>query len=303
MNGTRSTAWARMMLAGVAALLAAASVIPVAGQAKAPALPRDPAREEWIPLFNGRNLDGWTAKFAKHNAGENLNDTFRAEDGLLRVRYDKWTAFNGEFGHLFYKEPFSYYRLVAEYRFVGEQMTGGADWARRNNGLMLHAPDPRTMLRDQDFPISIEVQLLGGLGDGKPRPTANLCTPGTNVVMNGKLFTPHCVNSTSKTYDGDQWVRVEVEVHGDELIRHIVDGQTVLEYSKPQIGGGQVNTFDPKVKVDGTPLTGGYIAIQAESGPTDFRKIELLNLEGCTDSKASNYKTYVVKSNPQLCRY
>ena len=263
----------------------------------------DPAKQEWIQLFNGRDLADWTPKFAKHDLGVNLNETFRVENGVLAVRYDKWTAFASEFGHLFYKQPFSHYRIAAEYRFVGEQMRGGPAWAMRNNGLMLHALDPRTMMKDQDFPISIEVQLLGGLGDGKPRTTANLCTPGTHVVMKGELFTPHCVNSTSKTYDGDQWVRVEVEVHGDELIRHIVDGQTVLEYSKPQIGGGNVSPFDPKVKVDGTPLTGGYIAVQAETGPTDFRKIELLNLEGCADPKASNYKSYVVKSNPGLCRY
>jgi len=298
-----------MALAAAAAVVVAGSVIQLSGQVapagKAATAGRagDPAREDWLPLFNGRDLAGWTAKFSKYDLGVNLNDTFRAEDGLLRVRYDKWTSFNNEFGHLFYKDPFSYYRLVAEYRFVGTQLAGGPGWAQRNNGLMLHAPDPRTMLKDQDFPISIEVQLLGGLGDGKPRTTANLCTPGTHVFMKGELFTPHCVNSTSKTYDGDQWVRVEVEVHGDEVIRHIVDGQTVLEYTKPQIGGGNVAPFDPKVKVDGTPLTGGYIAIQAETGPTDFRKIELLNLEGCSDPKASNYKSYVLKANPKLCRY
>ena len=146
------------------------------------------------------------------------------------------------------------------------------------------------MMKDQDFPISIEVQLLGGLSDGKPRSTANLCTPGTNVVYNGKLHTPHCTNSTSKTYDGDQWVRVEVLVHGDELVRHIVEGQTVLEYPKPQIGGGAVEPVDPAVKIDGTPLTDGFISIQAETAPADFRKIELLNLEGCMDPKASNYQ-------------
>ena len=167
---------------------------------------------------------------------------------------------------------------------------------------MLHSPDPKTMLKDQDFPISIEVQLLGGLGDGKPRTTANLCTPGTHVVIDGKLHTPHCTNSKSKTYDGDQWVRVEVVVHGDELIRHVVDGQTVLEYTKPQIGGGSASPTDPAIKVDGTPLTGGYISLQAETAPTDFRKVELLNLEGCTDPKARNYRTYFVKSNPSLCR-
>jgi hypothetical protein len=296
-------------IAMAAIALAAGSAPPLAwqgapaGRGGAAGRVHDPAKQEWIQLFNGRDLEGWTAKFAKHDLGVNLNDTFRVESGVLAVRYDKWTAFGNEFGHLFYTQPFSHYRIAAEYRFLGEQMRGGPAWAMRNNGLMLHALDPRTMMKDQDFPISIEVQLLGGLGDGKPRTTANLCTPGTHVVMKGELFTPHCVNSTSKTYDGDQWVRVEVEVHGDELVRHIVDGQTVLEYSKPQIGGGNVTPFDPKVKIDGTPLTGGYIAVQAETGPTDFRKIELLNLEGCADPKAANYKSYVVKSNPGLCRY
>jgi hypothetical protein len=266
---------------------------------------RDPNRKEWIQLFNGRNLDDWLIKFRGHDLGENFNDTFRVEEGLLKVRYDKWPVFNGEFGHIFYKEPFSYYLLAAEYRFVGEQVrtaAGSLGWAIRNNGLMLHSPHPKTMLKEQDFPISIEVQLLGGLSDGKPRSTANLCTPGTNVVMDGKLHTPHCTNSKSKTYDGDQWVRVEVLVRGDELIRHMVEGETVLEYTKPQIGGGAVAPVDPAVKIDGTPLTGGYIALQAETAPVDFRKVELVNLEGCTDPKASTYKAYVVKSNPSMCR-
>ena len=265
----------------------------------------DPSQKEWLQLFNGRDLTDWIPKFAQHDLGENFNDTFRAEEGLLKVRYDKWTAFNGEFGHLFYRQPFSYYVIAAEYRFVGEQLSAAGPkfaWARRNNGLMLHAPDPKTMLKDQDFPISIEVQLLGGLADGKPRTTANLCTPGTHVVLKGALHTPHCTNSTSQTYESDQWVRVEVLVHGDELVRHVIDGKTVLEYTKPQIGGGAASPVDPAVKVDGTPLTGGYIAVQAETAPADFRKIELLNLEGCTDPAARNYKAYLIKANPSMCR-
>jgi hypothetical protein len=233
--------------------------------------------------------------------GDTLHHTCRAEDGLLKLRYDKWPSFNGEYGHKFYTAPFSYYPMAAEYRFVGSQVTGGPAWANRNNGLMLHSPHPRTMLKDQDFPISLEVQLLGGLGSG-PRTTANLCTPGTHVVMNGQLHTQHCTNSTSQTYDGDQWVRVEVEVHGDELIRHVIDGRSVIEYSKPQIGGGAVSPVDPAVKVDGTPLTGGYISVQAETAPIDFRKIELLNLEGCTDRSSPRYRSYTVKSNPAMCR-
>lgn len=296
----RRTVLCALCAAVVSSAAAERAVPPV--QAQAPPTPISAPQADWIQLFNGRDLTDWTPKFAKHDLGENFNDTFRVEDGLLKVRYDKWTAFNGEFGHMFYKTPFSYYRLAAEYRFVGDQVAGGPAWARRNNGLMLHSPDPKTMLKDQDFPISIEVQLLGGLGDGQPRTTANLCTPGTNVVFNGRLHTAHCTNSTSKTYDGDQWVRVEVEVHGDEVIRHVVDGQTVLEYTKPQIGGGAVNPVDPAIKVDGTPLTGGYISIQAETAPTDFRKIELLNLEGCMDRSSPRFKPYYVKSNPAACR-
>jgi 3-keto-disaccharide hydrolase len=294
----RPTIWLAVIVAACAAV-----TVTAAGQTKTPPTQTDPKKEEWIQLFDGRDLDGWTPKFAKHDLGENLNDTFRVENGLLEVRYDKWTRFDGEFGHMFYKDPFSYYRLVAEYRFVGNQVPGGPAWAMRNNGLMLHCPNPKTMLKDQDFPISIEFQLLGGLSDGKPRSTANLCTPGSNVVMDGKLHTQHCTNSTSKTYDGDQWVHVEAVVHGDELVEHYVDGVKVLEYTKPQMGGGAASPVDPAVKIDGTPMASGFISIQAETAPADFRKIELLNLEGCMDPKASNYKTYFVKANPQACRY
>jgi 3-keto-disaccharide hydrolase len=280
----------------------AAVALGLALQSSTRAQRADPASRDWIQLFNGRDLADWTVKFAKHDLGENLHNTFRVEDGLLKVRYQGWTSFNGEFGHIFYKDPFSYYLLAAEYRFVGEQVAGAPGWANRNNGLMLHSPHPRTMLKEQDFPISLEVQLLGGLGTA-PRSTANLCTPGSHVVYKGQLHTAHCTNSSSKTYDGDQWVRVEVLVHGDELVRHIVDGETVLEYSKPQIGGGNVAPVDPSVKVDGTPMTGGYIALQAETAPIDFRKVELLNLDGCSDPRAANYKSYIVKSNPASCRY
>src|SRR3954471_22445670 len=283
-----------------------AAAVTTLAQGRQAAAKNNPDEKEWIQLFNGRDLKDWTPKFAQHDLGENYNDTFRVEDGFLKARYDKWQKFTDEFGHLFYKEPFSYYDLVAEYRFVAEHVpTDRKDlgWAIRNNGLMIHSPAPQTMMKDQDFPISIEVQLLGGLSDGKPRSTANVCTPGTNIVMNGVLHTQHCTNSKSKTYDGDQWVRVEVLAQGDESIKHMVEGETVLEYSKPQIGGGAASPTDPKVKIDGTPLTRGYISLQAETAPIDFRKVELLNLEGCTDPKATNYKRYFVKSNPSKCQY
>ena len=273
----------------------------LAGLAAAPAQNRAD-QKEWIQLFNGKDLTGWAVKLAGHNLGDNFGNTFRVEDGLLKVSYDQYTTFGNKFGHIFHRQKFSHYIVAVEYRLVEEQAPGAPNWALRNSGVMVHCQSPESMRKEQDFPISIEVQLLGGLGKG-PRSTANLCTPGTNVVMNGKLFTQHCVNSTSKTYDGDQWVRVEAMVLGDSVIRHIVEGETVLAYEMPQIGGGAVSGHDEKVKQDGALLTEGYISIQAESHPIEFRKVELLNLTGCMDPRASNYKSYYVKSESSECRY
>lgn len=266
--------------------------------------PRD-ANEAWIQLFNGRDLSGWTPKLSHHELGDNFAQTFRVEDGLLKVRYDRYPdGFKTRFGHLFYAKPYSFYRLVIEYRFVGEQAAQGPGaWANRNSGIMVHSQAPETMAKEQDFPISIEAQLLGGLSDGKARPTANMCSPGTEVVYNGAVYPKHCLDSAAKTYDGDQWVRMEIVVLGDASITHIVNGEKVLEYSLPQIGGGVVANFDPKAKRDGELLGGGYIALQSESGPLDVRKIELLDLTGCIDPKASNYRKYYVRSDPKSCKY
>ena len=283
------------------------SIIPAMSSLFAPEIvlaqkSNDPDKKEWIKLFNGRDLTGWDVKIAGYDLNDNFGDTFRVENGVMKVGYEKYDKFNNRFGHIFYKDKFSYYLIAVEYRFVGDQAPGGAGWATRNSGIMVHCQSAKSMGKNQDFPISIEVQLLGGLGKGE-RTTANLCTPGTNVVINGKLFTTHCLNSTSKTYDGDQWVRVEVEVLGDTSVRHMIDGKTVLEYQQPQIGGGNVAGFDPAVKKDGTLLSEGYISLQSESHPIEFRKVELLNLAGCMDKKASNYKSYYVKSDNSKCIY
>ncbi len=257
---------------------------------------------DWQQLFNGRDLAGWTPKITGYPLNENFGNTFRVENGVMKVAYDKYDNFNSRFGHIFYNQKFSYYIIAVEYRFVGEQATGGAGWALRNSGVMIHCQPPETMGKDQDFPISIEVQLLGGSGKGE-RTTANLCTPGTNVVIDGKLFTPHCLNSKSKTYDGDQWVRVETMVLGAGVVRHMIEGKTVLSYEMPQIGGGNVSNHWPLAKVDGKLLDEGYISLQSESHPVEFRKVELLNLVGCMDSKAKNYKKYFVKAENSTCQY
>lgn len=233
-----------------------------------------------IQLFNGKDIKNWTPKIRNYEVGDNFGNTFRVEDGMMKVRYDQYDRFNFRYGHIAYNTPYSYYVLRVEYRFVGEQATGGEGWAWRNSGAMLHGQDPKTMTRDQNFPISIEAQFLGGDEDpNSTRTTSNLCTPGTHVVINDELFTPHCKSSTSKTYHGDQWVTAEFVVLGDSIIRHLLEGETVMEYSKPQVGGDMVDGHNPAAKKDGQLLTGGYIYLQSESHPIDFRKVELYDLE------------------------
>ncbi|MCD6340267.1 MAG: DUF1080 domain-containing protein [Verrucomicrobia bacterium] len=259
----------RKSLVFLGATVAAALV----GAAELPA----PNAEGWIPLFNGKNLDGWKVKIRGYPLGENYARTFRVEDGLLKVAYDPkaYPKFNNRFGHIFYQTPFSNYVLRVEYRFVGKQVPGGAGWAFRNSGVMFHCQSPESMGLNQDFPVSIEMQLLGGDGVHE-RPTANLCTPGTNVEMDGKLITRHCTNSSSRTYHGDQWVLVELEVHGNRLVRHLAGGKTVLVYSKPQL-----DPRDPlgrkliQERGGEKMLYGGYISLQSESHPVQFRKVEI----------------------------
>ncbi len=231
----------------------------------------------WIKLFNGRNLEGWKVKIKGYDLNENFGNTFRVEDGVMKVCYDQYDKFDARYGHIFYKTKFSSYILRLEYRFVGEQVPGGAGWALRNSGIMIHGQSPESMRKDQDFPVSIEVQLLGGDGKNK-RTTCNLCTPGTHVVMDGKLITTHCISSKSETYHGDQWVKAQVEVHGNSKIKHLINGKVVLEYEMPQLDPGDADA--KKLIKDGdVMLDEGSISLQSESHPVEFRNIEILPLE------------------------
>jgi hypothetical protein len=263
----------------------------------------EPAEAEWQVLFNGENLAGWIPKLVGQPAGSDVRATFRVVDGVLQVNYSDYEEFSGQFGHLFYQTAFSYYRLRLEYRFIGQQALGGPGaWARRNSGVMVHAQSPGSMLLDQAFPLSIEAQFLGGLSDGARRPTANVCSPGTDIVYQGSIYPQHCLYSSSPTLDGNQWVALELLVLGSAHIEHTVNGQDVMSYELPQFGGSGVAVgYDPALKKLGHLLEGGYLALQSESHPIEFRSIELLDLEGCMDASAPQYRAHFVKSAPQLC--
>lgn len=283
----------RIVSAWLGALALSAAAAPVAAQ--------DGDAEDWIPLFNGRDLDGWVPKIRGHALGDNYAETFRVEDGLLTVSYDGYDDFAGRFGHLFYSTPFSHYRLRIEYRFVGEPAANVEEWAYRNSGVMLHAQPPETMPVGQDFPISVEFQFLGGLSDGRARPTGSMCSPGTHVVFRGRLDETHCIQGEAPTIDGDRWVTAEALVLGGERIVHLIDGEPVIEYGGIVYGGGVVSGHRPEMKPDGEPLERGYIALQSEGHPIQFRRVELLNLKGCMDPGARNYRSHYVEPDPAAC--
>ena len=269
--------------------------------------------EDWTSLFNGKDLTGWDIKITKQPLNDNYKNTFVVEDSMLRVVYDQYEKFDGRYGHIYTTTPYSYYKLRFQYRITGKHLPDAAIWTDRNSGIMVHSQSAKSMELNQDFPVSLEMQLLADTGKNN-RHTGNICTPGTQVHIADSLNLDHCLNSDSKFYSVDVWVNGMMEVYGDSLVRHIIEGDTVLTYTKPIIGGGFVgggfgwafgHITDSMVWINkaNTALREGFIALQAESQPVDFRRIELLNLVGCMDPKAKNYKPYYVKNDNSKCKY
>lgn len=240
--------------------------------------PQEALAPEWVSLFNGKNLEGWTPKIKGEAPGMDSLGTFKVSEGAISVSYKNYESFENRYGHLFYEKPFSSYFLSLEYRFDGDQAPGGEGWAFKNSGVMFHAQSATSMKKDQNFPVSLEGQFLGGNGK-EERPTMNLCTPGTHVKMADTLVTPHCIQADAPTFHGSEWVRAGFLVLGDSLVVHFVNGKEVLRYSHPQLGGEMAEDADEKFRQEGTPLQEGYIALQSESHPIDFRNIALVNLD------------------------
>lgn len=234
---------------------------------------------EWQQLFNGKDLNDWIVKIHHHEVGDNYANTFRVNNGIIQVNYEDYDTFDERYGHLYYKEPFSSYHLKFKYRFTDQWMPDAPGYTYRNSGVMFHSQHPNSIIKEQDWPISVEYQLLAREQEGVPRPTGNMCSPGTEVFYQGEMNPRHCIESSSDTYNWDEWVNSELIVYGDSLVIHKVNGRKVLEYTKPQIGGGVVKGHDPKIKIDGKLLTEGYIALQAEGQGVEFKDIKIKQIK------------------------
>ena len=272
LNKIRRRVFANCFAGVVTLLLLLGPALPCSAQNKSPAEP------EWVDLFNGKDLEGWTVKITGHPVGDNYANTFRVEDGILKCEYDDYKEFGGRYGHLYSNLSYSHYKLRLEYRFEGRQLRDAPRYVDLNSGVMLHSQSPHSMELDQAFPASLEMQFLADLGKGE-RQTGNVCTPGTDLVFNGKLTKKHIVKSSGPTLPADEWVSVEIEVHGNQEIIYRVRDKEVLRYTQPQLSPDSEQAKPLIAQGANRKLTHGHIALQAEAQRVWFRNIQIMPLK------------------------
>lgn len=234
--------------------------------------------EDWISLFNGENLDGWTVKIAGHPMGDNAHQTFHVEDGIMKVAYDDYDKFDMQVGHIFTNITYSHYILRLDYLFLGSGMPDAPDWTNLNSGVMIHSQSPQSMLVDQGFPVSIEGQFLAE-GATAGTQTANVVSPGTHIELEGVLNKDHINDSDSELFPLETWVTFEAEVHGGELIIYRVNGKEVMRFSRPQLDDADPDAKRLLAAGAAKFLDHGFIALQAEGQPVWFRNIRIRILE------------------------
>lgn len=229
------------------------------------------AAPEWTAIFDGETLDGWTPKIAGYPLGENFGDTYRVEDGVIAARFDAYgDDYAGRYGNLIYETPYRHYHLRLEYRFTGDQVPGGEDWAYRNSGVLYHMQPPETVALKTGFPVSLEAQFLA---EGAHAPTTgNMCSIETSVVVAGERTHVHCLGGDVPARPMGEWVRFELEAAPGGVFRHFIDGELAFEFTDPLYD-------EDHPWADGMDVEGGYIGLQAESHPVEFRNIEIMVLD------------------------
>lgn len=237
----------------------------------------------WRSLFDGKTLDGWTAKIARRPVGENYRQTFVVDQGAIRVSYAGYDKFDSQFGHLFHKTSFNAYRLRLTYRFLTEGgLPDTPNWARANSGIMFHSQSAESMTVDQPFPVSIEFQMLGKDGDA-PRPTGAVCTPGITITIAGAKVKEHCTRpAAGPTIANGTWVQAELEVLPSGEITQKINGVVVHRYADAALDPDDTVAGGAKPYIlarGASPVTGGYIALQSEGAPIEFKDIEIQELK------------------------
>lgn len=223
----------------------------------------------WVNLFNGKDLTGWVPLIHKSKVGENYMDTFRADsvNKVIRIAYDKYPnqSFDGRIGNLYYNKRLTNYRVRVTYRFIEPQAKNPVSWGRNNSALMIFAVDPYTITGDPQLPPMIELQLLGSPSAGGTT-SPNYCDLGG---MSMQQHSARCGNNGSgkAPNPANQWTTVEAEVH--------VTGVTKV-FQLPDTTNPAQTMSGPRYM--NQAVTGGFVALQSESQPIEFKDILLKEL-------------------------
>jgi hypothetical protein len=225
--------------------------------------------QNWVALFNGKNLDNWIPKIAGYKLGENFGNTFRVENGILSTRYDAYDNFKNRFGALYYNKKFSNFRLRVEYRFVGDTVAGAPSWGYQDGGIQYYCQAPQTMDINQPFPVCLEYNLLG------TRPSGEICANGIYVLVGGKRNEDYCTPPVVQVVPPkDQWSTAEIDVRNGKMTQY-VNGVPVISFSNPRYDS--TKAIAKQFITPGNDMVqDGYISLQSNSHPMDFRKIEIM---------------------------
>lgn len=228
------------------ATLLAVSAPPVFAQSPA-AEPQAIVPTRVTPLFNGRDLAGWTADVPEKDKNPDAPASFIVRDGKL-------VSLGVPRGHLLTDAVYRNYRLEVEYRFPGKP---------GNCGVLVHASRLRALSRM--FPQSIEVQMMHeNAGDF-------WCIEENIEVPDMETRRPR---KEGQNYGGSQ---------GDaRRILNLTDGseKPLGEWNTMVI---EARDRTVKVRVNGDLVNEGFnstadrgkIALQAEGAEVEFRKIEI----------------------------
>jgi hypothetical protein len=227
------------------------------------------------PLFNGRNLSGWTAHYASKTppGAPPAAQLFDVVDGVIHVYRDETAGSEQPNAYLLSDAEHQNYKLTLEYRW------GDKKFAPRNNlvrdaGLLYHVHRQR----DADWPASIESQIQeGDVGDlwvVSARATSFIDPKTKRFQLLEHGGVPLTVGNDGKfervrhgrVNEFPGWNTLEVIVAGDRAL-HIVNGVPNLRVHDMKSWNADTSGW---VKLDK-----GRIALQAEGAELFYRNIRI----------------------------
>ena len=242
--------------------------------ADAPAETKQPV-PAWKPLFNGKNLSGWSVHYASKTAdgAPPPASLFEVKNGEIHTYPTQTPGSEQPNAYLLSDADMHDYVLSLEYKWGEKKYVPRLDHVR-DAGLLYHVHRERA----GDWPASAEAQIQeGDTGDSWAvstqvssfvDPNTGLYAPPENggmpVTMGGDGKFLRTRHSRVNEYPG--WNTVVVIVRGDRAT-HIVNGIVNMRVSDLKSWNADTSSW---VKLDH-----GHVALQAEAAEISYRNIKV----------------------------